>query len=223
MDLLEFDKKYLTYVQGKARASETGSAITTEELYQYVQQDHALLFGHLFICRAFTTAKDFTSGFGIQYTPSTIVSTTHQAIAPPLIIGKRLPPQMAIYAASAESVEIQDLCVADTRFKIFVFTGPAAGAHVDAVATELERTDGWWHRFGGYTTFDIITVCQGNKETIQWLSVPKVLRPHWRKYVYSLVNVAGGLSFARSVLTADRAQAAPRRHGHHGHDGRQGV
>jgi len=54
---------------------------------------------------------------------------------------------------------------------------------------ELSRADGWLRRFGGDAVFDIITVCQGKKTTMDWTSVPEALRPHWTKYVFSLADV----------------------------------
>jgi len=135
-------------------------------------------------CRGFRINGEFTSGIGVHYSPSPITSTAHQAIASNLIIGMRLPPHLVICAADARPIEIQDLCPADTRFKIIVFTGPSHGAHLNAVTAELERANGWMRRYGGDATFDIITVCQGSKDTVEWLGVPKVLRSNWRKYAF---------------------------------------
>ena len=138
--------------------------------------------------RAFQTFGNFSSGNSVHYEPSLITSTTHQASASHLVIGQRLLPQIAIRAADSRPVEIQDLCPADTRFKVIVFTGPAHGTHLDAISAEMARADGWLHRFGGNAVFEVVTVCQGNKDTIEWISVPEVLRPHWTKSVFILVH-----------------------------------
>lgn len=94
----------------------------------------------------------FTSGVGIHYGPSVLVSRARQVCASNVTIGMRMPPQMFVRASDARPVELQDLLPADTRFKILVFGGdvtvPEDLARLEATAEEFAREDGFLERFG---------------------------------------------------------------------------
>jgi phenol 2-monooxygenase (NADPH) len=135
--------------------------------------------------RVYRRFVGFTSGIDIHYQPSSIVHDAHQAAAPGLTVGMRVIPQIIIRAADAQPVEIQDLLVSDTRFKVFVFTGkpeaqlPAVQAAADALEQALERV------FPGVRAqaVDIIAVCIGSIREMDYNVVPPLLRSHWTKYV----------------------------------------
>ena len=195
-DLFEFDKRWSPVIFKPAKSAEDDDGVTHEELNKFCGFMHVHHCCSQHTCRAFKTFADLTSGIGVHYAPSLIISTTHQALAKNLVIGLRILPQIAIRVADWQPIEIQDLCPADLRFKVIVFTGPAHGPHLDAISAELAREDGWLRRYGSEAVFDIITVCQGRKETISWMSVPQPLRPHWAKCAASLANASGSPSFA---------------------------
>jgi phenol 2-monooxygenase len=105
-----------------------------------------------------------------------LVEAAHQAAAPNLIIGQRLLPHTLVRAADAREVNIQDLAPSDARFKLFVFPG---GEHAQKVAAYLSQPECFFNKHRD--AFDVITVLQGSKSTVNYLEVPAVLRPHWSK------------------------------------------
>lgn len=150
---------------------------------------HALtLLTYVVPCRAFQTFGGFTSGIGIQYSASPITNITYQSLAVDLEIGKRMPPQIIIRAADFRPFELHDLIPSDTRFKVLIFTGdldnPVQMTRVESLAAAITGTDGFLTRFGGeswHGVFDILTILVGKKETVNYTTVPAVLRPHWSK------------------------------------------
>ena len=78
-------------------------------------------------------------------------------------------------AADAREVNIQDLAPSDGRFKLFVFPG----SHAQKVAAHLDRPDCFFDKHRN--AFDVVTVLEGSKNTVNYLEVPPVLRPHWTK------------------------------------------
>jgi len=128
---------------------------------------------------------NFSSGVGVQYTPSVVVETTHQVTAPNLIIGQRLVPHTLVRAADAREVNIQDLAPSDARFKLFVFPGE----HAQKVAAYLSQPECVFNQHRD--AFDVITVLQGSKNTVNYVEVPAVLRPHWNKVLLDDTDVTG--------------------------------
>ena len=111
----------------------------------------------------------------------------------------RIPPQIVIRMADYRPYELQDLLPADTRYKLIVFAGDIAReeqkTRVQKLVDGLERPDSFLHLYTPKgkamdTVFDIITIAQGNKETVNYTDVPSVLRPHWSKYVDGVIKRA---------------------------------
>jgi len=168
-DLISFDKTFSAMFSEKFRVDSEGHGPTPKD----------------FIA-AFQNYGNFSSGIGVHYAPSVITETTHQAAAPSLIIGQRLLPHILVRAADAREVNIQDLAPSDGRFKLFVF--PGSDAH--KVAAHLDRPDCFFnnkHR----DAFDVVTVLQGCKNTVDYLELPPVLRPHWSKVLLDDTDVTG--------------------------------
>lgn len=107
-----------------------------------------------------------------------LTSTAHQSAASNLIIGQRLLPHILVRAADAREVNIQDLAPSNARFKLFVFSGVHAHAH--NVAAYLNLPECFLNK-DHRDAFEIITVLQGSKNTVNYLELPPVLRPHWSK------------------------------------------
>jgi phenol 2-monooxygenase len=94
----------------------------------------------------------------------------------------RTPPQIIIRAADGRPVELQDLLVADARFKILVFTGKPEGNDVLAAAAQsLESTLNAVYGDKYQDVVDIITICVGSAMEMEYNIVPAVLRSHWTK------------------------------------------
>ena len=107
-----------------------------------------------------------------------LTNTTHQSAASNLIIGQRLLPHILVRAADAREVNIQDLAPSNARFKLFVFPGDHAHAH--KVAAHLNLPECFLNKVHR-DAFEIITVLQGSKNTVNYMELPPVLRPHWSK------------------------------------------
>jgi len=179
-DLIDFDRKFSALFSGKPRTEENQNGVTHEQFLA-----------------AFQTFGGFSSGIGVQYLPSIITDKTHQSIAPGLVIGQRLLPQIILRAADARPFEIQDLCPADTKFKILLFLGDLEGAkqgeRVKKLALDLNKPEEFLNKFGrrkegGWDVFDVIPICAGKKEALSYLDVPALFRPHWTKVFVDDLN-----------------------------------
>lgn len=94
--------------------------------------------------------------------------------------------------ADGRPFEIQDLCPADTKFKIFIFLGDFSSPvskqaeRVKQLAHEMEKAEGFLTKFGRRrSVFDVMSICVGKKDKVAYLDVPAILRPHWTKFVPS--------------------------------------
>ena len=143
---------------------------------------------------AFQTFGGFTSGIGIHYAPSAITDVTYQSLAPGLQIGQRVIPQTLIRAADSRPYELQDLCPADTKFKILFFLGdigePAQAERAQKLAEALGKPESFLSDYGraklgaaGWKLFELLTICATRKEVVNYSDVPALLRPHWTKLV----------------------------------------
>ncbi|KAH8110730.1 FAD binding domain-containing protein [Phellopilus nigrolimitatus] len=185
-DLIDFDRKFSALFSGKPRTEENHDGVSHEEFLA-----------------AFQTFGGFTSGIGIQYSPSPITNLAHQALATNLSIGARMPPQTILCAADARPFELQDLLPSDSRFKVVVFTGnldaETQRAKVDLFAKEAAGEGGFLLKYGVRTgaekgwasVFEVLTVLVGTKETVNYTSVPAVLRSHWTKVFVDDLEVKG--------------------------------
>ncbi len=120
-----------------------------------------------------------------------LVNATHQSIAPNLTIGMRIPPQIIVRAADYRPYELQDLLPADMRFKIIILTGDAASEsqhlRLSKLAEDFAHPDSFLQLYtpkgkARDSVFDILTIMQGKKESVNYTDVPSVLRTHWSKY-----------------------------------------
>ncbi|KAI0246912.1 FAD binding domain-containing protein [Lactifluus subvellereus] len=167
-DLIAFDKRFSALFSEKFRTDGEGHGPTHDEFIG-----------------AFQNYGNFSSGVGVHYAASAVTETTYQGVAANLIIGQRLLPHVLVRAADAREVNIQDLAPSDTRFKLFVFPGE----HAQEVAVYLSRRECFFHK--RQDAFDVITVLQGSKDTVNYLQVPPVLRPHWSKVLLDDTDVTG--------------------------------
>lgn len=184
-DLIAFDKKFSALFSGKPKSEEYADGVTHEEFLQ-----------------AFQTFGAFTSGTGIHYAQSVLTSTNHQAAASNLIIGQRILPQVVLRMADRQAIDIQDVCPADTRFKVLVFTGDlrdhAQRARVEKFAAELGRKDGFFRAIGetkAESIYDVLSILKGKKEEGSHFDVPEILRSHWSKVLLDdtdVTNKKGG-------------------------------
>ncbi|KAA1476570.1 hypothetical protein DENSPDRAFT_785394 [Dentipellis sp. KUC8613] len=199
-DLIAFDKEFSALVSGKPKSDDNEDGITHEQFL-----------------KAFQTHGGFTSGIGVHYLPSAITSPTYQSAASGLTIGMRLLPQIALRAADARPVEIQDYCPADGRFKILVFPGdiqnPTNRSRMGCLADELTRGDAFLQalpRAAGVSTvemFDLVTIVYGKKEEVNYNDVPECLRPHWTKILLDdtdFMGVKGGKMYATYGIDLER-------------------
>ncbi|KAI0693736.1 FAD binding domain-containing protein [Cytidiella melzeri] len=181
-ELIAFDKWYEAGFSTKARSelfTEQEEKVTPPEPFE-----------------AFLAFSGLTSGVGIQYEPSIITISKGELQAPAklLAVGQRLPPKTVLRAVNSTPIEIQDMCPSDARFKIIIFTGDISHAsQLDLVrkfADEILREGGWLKKFGS-DVYDIMSVIKGDKENVQYMDVPAVLRPHHYKVLLDAVDTTG--------------------------------
>ncbi|THH17443.1 hypothetical protein EW146_g3360 [Bondarzewia mesenterica] len=180
-DLIAFDKEFSALFSGKPKSEGYADGVSHQQFLQ-----------------AFQTHGGFTSGINVHYVPSAITSAVYQSAASKLTIGQRLLPQTILRAADRRPVEVQDLCPADTRFKVLVFTGDMQDsqqhARVETFAAELSREDGFLNTnviAQAERAYDVMSILKGKKEEISYRDVPEILRPHWSKVLLDDVDQTG--------------------------------
>jgi phenol 2-monooxygenase len=164
-DLIDFDKKFSALFSGKPRSELNLEGVTHEEFM-----------------KAFQTFGGFTSGIGVRYASSQITGgSSYQSLASEVAIGARMPPQVILRAADSRPIQVQDLLVSDTRFKLLLFLGDLSDNEqrtvVDEVAVALPKILDSFHR----DMFDVITISLGGKMAFDYTRVPASLRSHWTK------------------------------------------
>ncbi|KAI0084010.1 FAD binding domain-containing protein [Irpex rosettiformis] len=171
-ELISFDKWYEAGFSTKARS----------ELFDDKEK------------KAFLAFSGLTSGVGVQYDPSIIVTATKQDSPVKLALGQRIPPKIVLRAVDSTPIEIQDMCPSDTRFKIAVFTGditkPSQLDLLRTFAKEIFREGSPLEKLGS-DAFDIFSVIKGEKDTVNYLDVPVVLRSHFYKVLLDAIDVTG--------------------------------
>jgi len=199
-DLINFDRKFSALFSGKPRSQDNQDGVSHEQFLE-----------------AFQTFGGFTSGIGIHYAPSTVTDVTYQSLAPGLPIGQRIIPQTLIRAPDSRPYELQDLCPADTKFKILLFLGdiadPAQAERAQKLAEALGKPESFLSKYGrtkpgmvGWKVFDLLTICATRKETVNYLDVPAFLRPHWTKVFVDDISVtlnAGGKAYSTYGIDRD--------------------
>ncbi|KAJ1306382.1 hypothetical protein OPQ81_007387 [Rhizoctonia solani] len=192
-DLINFDRKFSALFSGKAQTAANLDGVSHQ---QFVS--------------VFQTFGGFTSGIGVHYAPSTIVNTKHQSLAPNLIIGQRLIPQVVIRTADARPFEIQDLAPSDIRYKIIIFSGNTKDVlqkeRIQKLANELEKPDRFYKKYTPAgaaidTVFEILVVSSMTKTTGDYTDIPATLRTHWSKVFMDDVSVSPRLGGGRLYET----------------------
>ncbi|TDL26709.1 hypothetical protein BD410DRAFT_825808 [Rickenella mellea] len=182
-DLIAFDKEFSRLFSGKPRTEENQDGVSHEQFLQ-----------------AFQTFGGFTSGIGIHYAPSVLTNTTHETVATNLTVGMRMPPQVVVRAADARPYELQDLLPADTRYKVLIFAGDITEegqrTKVQALEKEMGRPEGFLKKYTPDgaprdAIFDVLSICVGKKETINFTDVPELFRTHWSKVLVDDVEIKG--------------------------------
>ncbi|KAF9233478.1 FAD binding domain-containing protein [Melanogaster broomeanus] len=183
-DLIAFDKTFSTLFSGKPLTSDNIDGVSHDQFL-----------------KAFQTFGGFTSGIGVHYGPSVAVTNAHQSLATNLIIGERVPPQIFLRAADAWPFELQDLIPSDFCYKLLVFTGDFNDAsqkdRVESMVKDLQRPESFLTKYASTKTsssrFDIITISKGQKETVDYLKFPPLLRPHWSKVLIDDIDATGAM------------------------------
>ncbi|KAF8141461.1 FAD binding domain-containing protein [Boletus edulis] len=183
-DLIAFDKTFSTLFSGKPLTANNVDGVSHQQFLE-----------------AFQTFGGFTSGIGVRYSPSVVVTDAHQSLATNLIIGERVPPQKFLRAADAWPHELQDLLSSDFRYKVLVFTGDFDDAlqleRIESMVKDMERPESFLKKYTSYmasnSRFDILTISKGRKEEFDFLKVPSLLRSHWSKVLIDDKDVTGSV------------------------------
>ncbi|TFL06962.1 FAD binding domain-containing protein [Pterulicium gracile] len=170
--LIDFDKWYSAGYSAKARAeyAKANGGVAPEPM------------------EGFRRMSGFTSGVGITYQPSILVSETPSvdSAASKLVLGRRLPPRVLVRIADCHPLNLQDECPSDGRFKILVFTGDltdsAQAERVATAATALAGPQGLLRSFPDFEgMFDILPIVKGVERKTPYTRVPSELWSHWSK------------------------------------------
>ncbi|OSD04725.1 hypothetical protein PYCCODRAFT_1433057 [Trametes coccinea BRFM310] len=168
-DLINFDKQWSQLFMAKRQSSEHPDGVTHEQFVGMMKKFNS-----------------FVSGIGIRYSPSAIVCPQHQAIAPNMVVGERVIPQIFICAADGRPVELHDLLPADSRFKILVFGGDIAVAEdlqtLREVINATIQPGNFVHRFGrDGAVFDMLCFSSGKQQNVNYADFPPFYGSHWSK------------------------------------------
>jgi phenol 2-monooxygenase len=208
--LIAFDKWYSAGFSAKARA----------EIFKDTPAPGPL--------EGFRLSSALTSGIGITYAPSIVVSETNpNSAAPKIVLGQRLPPRVLTQAANCHPVNIHDMCPSDGRFKILVFTGDLTNEEqakrVQLVAKSLAGPEGILRSYPDFDAmFDILPIVkgQGVDSKTPYPRVPRELWSHWSKVLVDEENIcdskAGICYDSFGISPTDGAIIAVRPDGHVG-------
>ncbi|EJC99951.1 uncharacterized protein FOMMEDRAFT_92013 [Fomitiporia mediterranea MF3/22] len=205
-DLIDFDRKFAALFSGKPRSEENQEGVTHDQFLA-----------------AFQTFGGFTSGIGIQYSPSLLTvpsssisssttATSSSTLATHLDVGTRFPPQVVLNTANGRPHEIQDSLPSDGRWKLIVFTGNL-GEEEGARRRVQEFAEGdneaiWKKEKREWDeVFEIVSVMAGKKEVVDYTDVPAVLRSHWTKVFVDdedVQHVKGGKAYATYGISPER-------------------
>jgi phenol 2-monooxygenase len=178
--LIAFDKVFSARFSAKARA-ELATAEGQKELEPL---------------EGFRDFSGLTSGIGIVYEPSLLVSETPaQSPATGVTLGKRVSPRVIVNAADSHPVNLHDLCPADGRFKILVFTGDLTGSEqAERCAASAKALAGEQGILRSYSDFDgmfkIISIMQNTAKKLPYGAVPKDLWTHWSQVFVDETSIA---------------------------------
>ncbi|KAH9893347.1 FAD binding domain-containing protein [Cubamyces lactineus] len=178
-DLIDFDKKWSKLFISKRQSPADPNGVSHKHFMEMTK-----------------TYAGFISGLGLRYGPSAIVNPEYQSLAPGLVVGERVVPQMFIGAADGQPFEIQDLLPADLRFKVLVFGGNISIQgdleRLKEVAIAMDAPESFLRRFGhGDGVFDVLCFSSAKQETTDYLDFPAFFRPHWSKVLLDDVDVTG--------------------------------
>lgn len=159
--------------------------------------------------RTFQRYGLFSTGIGVHYAPSSIVSPAHQYAASGLTIGQRVLPHIFLRAADGRPFEIQDLLSSDTRFKVLVFTGNTSDPEQLLKVVDLaEKLKEILQPYAGNVAkvFDILTFSMITKGKVTYNVIPPFLRPHWTKWVgfFEIWTFSFELVVGRLLMTSIR-------------------
>ncbi|KAJ3718981.1 FAD binding domain-containing protein [Lentinula raphanica] len=173
LDLIAFDKKFAKLFSGKPYSELNLDGVSHAEFLQ-----------------AFQTFGGFTSGLGVHYDQSIIINPKYQHLARNVLVGQRLPPRPLLRAADCRPIDLHDLLVSDTRFKLLIFTGnthnPSQMARVVDFASKLRNPGSFFAEFSSleamHSVIDIVSISSEKKETIMYNALPRILWSHWSKH-----------------------------------------
>ncbi|KAF7332387.1 hypothetical protein MKEN_00120500 [Mycena kentingensis (nom. inval.)] len=169
-DLINFDIKFSGLFSGKPRTE--------------LNQDGV---SHEVFLTAFQTFGGFTSGIGIHYGESRLVTYANKPYARNLAAGQRMPPQVVVRAADFRVMQLQDLLPSDTRFKLLLFTGDADVKSLKVLAESVARVVSQY----GHKAVDVLSIAKSKRPNFNFLELPDALRPHWSKVFCDEKNLRG--------------------------------
>ncbi|KAJ3759350.1 FAD binding domain-containing protein [Lentinula raphanica] len=182
LDLIAFDKKFAKLFSGKPYSELNLDGVSHAEFLQ-----------------AFQTFGGFTSGLGVHYDQSIIINPKYQHLARNVLVGQRLPPRPLLRAADCRPIDLHDLLVSDTRFKLLIFTGnthnPSQMARVVDFASKLRNPGSFFAEFSSleamHSVIDIVSISSEKKETIMYNALPRILWSHWSKVLIDDIDMRG--------------------------------
>jgi len=118
-DLINFDMKMARMFSEKAISDDNVNGVAPEEFQELIRSMGGL-----------------TSGVAIEYS-SLLTDATFQSLAPGLMVGQRVQPQIIIRVADCRPYEMQDLIISNTKWKLLFFVGDPKQGKQAARVTEL--------------------------------------------------------------------------------------
>ncbi|CAE6375702.1 unnamed protein product [Rhizoctonia solani] len=150
------------------------------------------LLDMLRLLKAFAGFIARDSGTGIRYSATMKQGVAFQSLAPRIIIGQRVPPQVILRMADSRPFEIHDVLPSDSRFKLLIFGGDMS--HNRQAIIELGRSL-TCHEFGigkMHDLFGVVYIAKLGKNCATMLDVPASLVWHWSCAFVDAINARDG-------------------------------
>ncbi|CUA74784.1 hypothetical protein RSOLAG22IIIB_11473 [Rhizoctonia solani] len=166
--LIEFDQKLSRVLASKSKESS--------------QSQHRLL----------KVFAGFIAGTGISYPVALRKTLEFQNLAPGIIIGQRVPPQIILRMADSRPFEIHDMLPSDSRFKLVIFGGDISR---NQQATRQLGQSLACHELNigkVHDLFGVVYIAKSGRNSATMLDVPENLVWHWSSAFVDAISARDG-------------------------------
>jgi phenol 2-monooxygenase len=174
--------------------------------------------------------RTFISGVGVEYEPSTLTHGSLQlsrnysgrSRASKIVVGSRLPSHLVMNQAEANLTHVHSLLQSDGRWRLLVLAGdislPSQMQRLRRMCEHLASELSFLRKYTPAeqkpdSVIDVLTIHAAQRENIEFLDLPEILRPfdpelgydYWKVFTTRISGEEGVLSNAYTKWEADQS------------------